>query len=210
VTILRDGSSCQSSEWNTVGEDEDGDERKLTIRDYLTYDEMCLSSLMGISSPTFFINNGNRNNCGAPMDLNGENDRVNFERFGYYVGLVGPRFERKDRMESRFILVQPEYNLPANGYGLEAMADQPLSHARALLALLTNFYFTEGEEIGFDSNWCNSRNKDNDSEILGLKGFYFPLFDDVEKFVTENPTQSRYYLHQKNKYVKPLYMDIEV
>lgn len=199
VTILRDGSSCQSSEWNTVADD--GSDNKLTLQEYLTYDEMCISSLIGICSPTYFINNGNRNNCGSLMDLNEEDGIDAFERFGYYAGLVGARFERKDRMESRFILVQPEFNTKNNGFG--ELASQT-THVFSLLALWANFYFSE------DTAWCNNSDTSDLFRNSDSMKHFFPLFEDVERFVSQNPNQSRYYLHQKNKYVKPLYFDIDI
>lgn len=35
--------------------------------DYLSYDEIAVSALLGISSPSIFINTGNRKNMAQPM-----------------------------------------------------------------------------------------------------------------------------------------------
>ena len=53
-----------------------------------------LSSLAGVSGPSFFINNGWRGNCARPGKPG------TFEPRGVIVGLVGARFERPDRMDS--------------------------------------------------------------------------------------------------------------
>ncbi|KAJ3276337.1 hypothetical protein HDV01_004960 [Terramyces sp. JEL0728] len=66
------------------------------INDFLTYEEMAISALVGVSTPTFFINNGNKFNHAIP-----DNDH---QDFGIIVGLVGCRFENRDEMESRFVL----------------------------------------------------------------------------------------------------------
>jgi hypothetical protein len=70
----------------------------LPLEEYLTYEEMAFAALVGVSSPTFFINAGDRNNC-ARLDPPGT-----FEPFGIMIGLVGARFEVPTEMEARFIL----------------------------------------------------------------------------------------------------------
>jgi hypothetical protein len=47
----------------------------------MTYDEMAISALVGVSLPSYFINSGSRNNRGIPA-------QGNFESFGIVVGLV--------------------------------------------------------------------------------------------------------------------------
>ncbi|KAJ3322934.1 hypothetical protein HDV06_002593 [Boothiomyces sp. JEL0866] len=70
--------------------------QELPIQDYLTYEEMAISALVGVSTPTYFINNGNKFNHAEKDD--------NHQDFGIVVGLVGCRFENPKEMESRFIL----------------------------------------------------------------------------------------------------------
>ena len=84
-----------------IGRKEEGEEEEkgdLKLEDYLSYDEMQISSLLSLSSPTFFINDGNRNNC-ASIAKEGT-----FQKFGVYVGLVGARFEKLQQMESQHML----------------------------------------------------------------------------------------------------------
>jgi hypothetical protein len=61
---------------------------KLSIYDYLSYDEILISALIGVSSYTRFINSGSRYNRGI-IDETGM-----FIKRGVVVGLVGCRFER--------------------------------------------------------------------------------------------------------------------
>lgn len=102
----------------------------LVLKDYLSYDEMAIAALLGVSVPTYFINNGSRTNRGVPA-LAGT-----FEESGIYVGLVGARFEKPGYMEWAHIMVTSEQNTAANGYG-----DVPVKGRRAeLLALWARFY----------------------------------------------------------------------
>ncbi|ETS84577.1 hypothetical protein PFICI_02602 [Pestalotiopsis fici W106-1] len=98
MTILRDGTSVGSlfREWDRVGTDAEVSSRWLKLKDYLSYDEIMLGSLLGVSGPSYFINDGNRYNNGQPMR------EGTFIPRGIVVGLVGARYERDDRMDSVF------------------------------------------------------------------------------------------------------------
>lgn len=104
-TVLRDYSKLQdTSEWDYVGKT-DGSANSVTernqylfLKDYLSYDEIMLGSLLGASGPSYFINDGSRVNLGKPGKPG------TFEERGIIVGLVGARFERPDRMDSIFCL----------------------------------------------------------------------------------------------------------
>ncbi len=54
----------------------DAQNEKLPLSDYITYDEMAIAALLGVSCPTIFINNGSRDNRGRPADA------ATFERDG--------------------------------------------------------------------------------------------------------------------------------
>ncbi|KAI0597422.1 hypothetical protein F4775DRAFT_584353 [Biscogniauxia sp. FL1348] len=99
-TVCRDGTcpSRPAKEWDRVGTAAEHRNEALTLAEYLSYDEMMLGSLLGVSGPSHFINEGRRNNSGVPA-ADGT-----FETRGVIVGLVGPRFERPDRMDSAFVL----------------------------------------------------------------------------------------------------------
>lgn len=72
----------------------------LVLQDYLSYDEMQIAALIGVSVPTFFINNGDRKNSAQPGAAG------TFQQTGVYVGLVGARFEKPGRMEYTHLLIQ--------------------------------------------------------------------------------------------------------
>lgn len=111
--------------FDIVGSQEEID--PLQLKDLLSYDEMQLSALFGVSSSTFFINNGERDNCGLCAGV--------FEQEGIYVGVVGARFERKQRMEWEHMLITRDQNTVANGYGAAAEQSQT-----TLLQLWAEFY----------------------------------------------------------------------
>ena len=97
--ILRNGKAGHG--WNNMD-----------LNEYMSYDEIILAALMGISSYVQFINNGNRNNCGY------YNKNINeYIPYGIYTGLVGPRFEKKYVMEYSLMVVDNEQNVAQNGYG---------------------------------------------------------------------------------------------
>lgn len=76
ITTLRDGSTPSSGDWRLVGteDEEEGDihieglsvcTHTLNNQDYMTYDEIQISSLVSTSVPTYFINAGGRTNAGG-------------------------------------------------------------------------------------------------------------------------------------------------
>ncbi len=83
----------------------------LVLSNYLSYEEMEIAALLGVSTPTYFINNGNRYNF-ATLDTSN-----NYQKEGIYVGLVGARFEKQNLMEWKHIIITPEQNIVENGYG---------------------------------------------------------------------------------------------
>lgn len=98
-TLLRDGTRAggMASEWDRVGTSAESQNRHLRLADYLSYDEIMLGSLLGVSGPSYFINDGDRYNRGIPAAAGSFEDR------GVIVGLVGARFERPNRMDCIFI-----------------------------------------------------------------------------------------------------------
>lgn len=99
-TVLRNEEHIRNAtrSWDRVGTTEEHLNTHLKLEDYLSYDEMMLSALLGVSGPSYFVNNGNRNNRGQPGPSG------TFEERGVIIGLVGARFERPDHMESTYIL----------------------------------------------------------------------------------------------------------
>lgn len=109
----------------------------LVLADYLSYDEMQIAALLGVSTPTYFINNGSRSNRAVPGSSN------SYQEQGIYVGLVGARFEKPGYMEWQHMIVTPEQNTFANGYG--AWTDRMIMIQRngektVVLSLWSKFY----------------------------------------------------------------------
>ena len=110
--LLRDGSDGVGG-FDNIGKHQINKlNKKLTLEDYLSYDEIQISSLFSVSVPTSFINSGSRSNRGQKSNNN------DYIVDGIYVGSVGARFERVERMEWCFIIITPEQNTIENGYGI--------------------------------------------------------------------------------------------
>ena len=84
--LLRDGVTSGYGGFEAVGTD--AQRPSLALADYMSYDEIGLAALLGVSCPTHFVNSGDRGNCGA------HGAPGSFEQRGVYVGLVGARFEK--------------------------------------------------------------------------------------------------------------------
>ena len=93
-------------EWSRNGTDLQARNKYLTLEEYLSYDEIMLGSLIGVSGPSFFINDGGRYNHGV------KGVEGSFVERGVVVGLVGARFERRERMDSVYVLPVKEANPP--------------------------------------------------------------------------------------------------
>ena len=116
--LLYDGTKG-SGGFEQIGTDHE--KAPLILKDYLSYDEMQIAALIGVSVPTFFINNGNRNNSGIKSTCD------DFEQQGIFVGLVGARFEKPGLMEWQHIIVDSNRN-------------KDLQTKKELLQIWQNFY----------------------------------------------------------------------
>uniref|UniRef100_A0A6B2L4W1 Uncharacterized protein n=1 Tax=Arcella intermedia TaxID=1963864 RepID=A0A6B2L4W1_9EUKA len=168
MTLLRDvndlGSMFPTEAWSRVGSEHEDDE--ITITEYMTYDEILIAALIGVSVPTFFINNGDRSNC-SRKDDDGE-----YEREGIYVGLSGARFERRDKMESILMLLTEKNTTKESGYGKDADPNNPLTQ---LLRTWAETY-EEGDP--------------------DHKSFYFPTYTEVkEQYLTNEAFKKKFHHH---------------
>lgn len=116
VYLLRDGTEGCDGFLNIGHSKEHG---KLTLQEYMSYDEMKLSALLAVSSRSVFINDGGRHNRGLPISSE------KFVSEGVIVGLVGTRLEREGVMEWQDCVVTPQQNSAYRGYG-----EQPSSQPR--------------------------------------------------------------------------------
>jgi len=126
--ILRDGTQVTGG-FETIGTS--GEKLPLVLADYISYDEMQIAALMGVSVPTHFINKGGRNNNAIPDETG------NYEKQGIYVGLVGARFEKPGLMEYQHMLITRDQNTTVNGYGDQ---DGVNPDKKAALAPFAEFY----------------------------------------------------------------------
>lgn len=102
----------------------------LIIQDLLTYNEMAIAALLGVSTRTPFYNVGHRSNEGV-RGVDGS-----FTSEGIYAGVVGARFERALVMEYSHMIVTPQQNTTANGYGSKASKGRTTD----ILRLWARFY----------------------------------------------------------------------
>ena len=130
--LLKTGSGGAGG-FETIGTAQE--QPPLILRDLLSYDEMQLSALLGVSVPTHFINKGHRQNRGKPGKPG------TFEPKGIYTGLVGARFERPGLMEWQHIIISADQNTPQNGYGPPGLIS---SSARSRLLRLWAEFYTQG------------------------------------------------------------------
>lgn len=110
-SILRNGKMGKGG-FEGIGTDHENP--ILSLEDYLSYDEMELSALLCMSTPTYFINSGSRKNKGVKEKASSH------EESGIYVGVVGPRFEKPGLMDWKHIIVSKEQNTQEKGYGEKA------------------------------------------------------------------------------------------
>ncbi|KAJ3102653.1 hypothetical protein HDU97_000350 [Phlyctochytrium planicorne] len=178
TTLLRNGISISVArdDWRNVGS---SDERTISkecrhigMKDYLSYDEIQISALIGASVPTRFINAGERSNYGKPSRAGNT-----FVKDGIYVGLVGPRFEGAlDMMENEYLLVT-ENSIEANGFGENGSKINPAA-AERLNSLA---------ELFQDQNASSPK--------------HFPTLGEVQQFVKDNPKSTKYLAISKNEYL---------
>eukprot|EP01127_Copromyxa_protea_P014576 TRINITY_DN4098_c0_g1_i1.p1 TRINITY_DN4098_c0_g1~~TRINITY_DN4098_c0_g1_i1.p1 ORF type:complete len:1328 (+),score=290.97 TRINITY_DN4098_c0_g1_i1:798-4781(+) len=121
-TLLRDGTRYR--DWAKVGTDNEG---HLHLCDNLSYDEMLISALYAVACPTFFINAGERRNCGKLAEPE------KYEPEGVLVALVGARFEHNDKMESTLMVITPACS-ESNGFGAKGDMSSPQAQVRNIWA----------------------------------------------------------------------------
>jgi len=176
VTILRNNESANSKNWTIVGTDE---EQEITLEEYMTYDEISISAMIGVAVPTFFINPGGRYNAGDLVD-----DK---QDYGIYVALTGARFEKKDKMESKHMLVTEQFHTAEQGYGSKADPNNP---ATKLLVVWARFYDEK-----------NTPEPQTPNERVQERHFFLS-YDEVDKRYRNNDAKitSKFHQHTTNTY----------
>ena len=124
--MLRNGKKG-SERWGLVGTEAENIENSSStpkLENYLSYDELLISALCGISSPTHFINDGSRRNNGR-FDKTGNIYPIK----GIYSGLIGARFEKPNFMEYSLMIITADQNTFDNGYGFyKKLQNKNLNH----------------------------------------------------------------------------------
>jgi hypothetical protein len=159
--LLRNGNNGNGG-FDNIGQLDE--KAPFLLKDYISYDEMAISALLGVSVPTFFINDGNRYNDA----LAAKDD--NFEKTGVYVGLVGARFEREKLMEWQHMMISPTQNTENNGYGLSADKNNPKT---ILLKIWSEFY------LGKNNNFYSYAEAKNDKSGRFIKMSNNNYFDSL-------------------------------
>ncbi|OWR44200.1 hypothetical protein KGM_212918A, partial [Danaus plexippus plexippus] len=103
-------NTVSSEGWESVGTLQQ--KPPLLLENCLSYDEMKLSAMLYVSGFTYCINDGKRKNSGVV-------DEDGVEEEAVIIGLIGPRFQRRCRMDNEDILITEEQNCIENGYGEE-------------------------------------------------------------------------------------------
>ena len=114
--LLPDGTKSQGG-FDLIGSEQE--RPPYCLKNLLSYDEMGISALLGLSIPTHFINRGDRQNEGRP------GHKGTFEARGIYTGLVGARFERSGRMEWRQMLLTPQQRSAGSDFGPTSLPEGP-------------------------------------------------------------------------------------
>lgn len=128
--VLKDRTKGRGG-FELIGSDK---EKNLHLADYLSYDEMEIAAMIGVSVPTHFINKGDSYNQGI-IDLSD-----NYEKEGICLGLVGARLEREGYMEYQRLMVTPTQNTKENGYGPLPGKEEDDNVMTAKMRLFAKFY----------------------------------------------------------------------
>lgn len=126
--------------WDMIGTDLEGTEGSpnLIMKNYLTYDEIELAVFVSLSIYTPFINKGDRYNS-AEIET-----KIGIQQNGIYIGQSGARFEAVERMEWRYMIVDPTQNTYENGYGpfnpMNNMQNENVSILSKYLNMWAQFY----------------------------------------------------------------------
>lgn len=95
--------------WNNVARTlEQGQAGWPYLREYISYDEMVLSALVNMSTPTYFVSDGS-------LRSTSERPRRPFVMQGILCGLVGARLEKNGFMEHRFVFPRDENDSKFDG-----------------------------------------------------------------------------------------------
>ncbi|XP_023935079.2 uncharacterized protein LOC112043753 [Bicyclus anynana] len=143
----------------------------LLLENCLSYDEMKLSAMVYVSGHTECINDGARTNAGVIREDVAEEDAV-------IIGLIGPRFERRGRMDYEDILITEQQNCLENGYGEEVTPTTCLNVLKTTYVrnnqsakhmwrqMWSEFYQVHSYTYEELTSYINIQDKDEDKQYL--------------------------------------------
>ena len=190
--MLKNGQNGTGG-WDLIGSSgENQINRKM--KNYLTYNEIEISSFLSFSIYTPFINTGSRRNLGLPDN--------NHEKNGIYIVQCGARFEERSKMEWLYMVIDPGQNTRENGYGLNNN-----SLNSEYLKIWANFYqidyFPTYDEVNSVIN--TNRQQKRFIKIPAFRDMYFDtlvykkrLKFNIEVFLKE--ANARAYVAGKNAF----------
>jgi flagellar motor protein MotB len=159
------------------------------LKTLISYDEMCISALLTMFVPTYFINSGSRTNNGIKQPHS--TSAPTYEKRGIMVGMVGARFEKPGMyMESRFMIVHANYSTVENGYGPSAFHSSP---------------HTPSPGTGTQSPAAANTHTAKAADFLRLWAefygvTYFPTYDEVAELESrDHETFSKYFVRIAEK-----------
>lgn len=142
---------------------------------YISYDEMVISALLGLCSPTFVINKGHRTNRAV---LSADNT---FVPRALYCGLVGARFEKPGAMEWKHIIIDEGFCNAEYGYGDTHSINQYINANQDKKETVLNRH----NLLKIWADFYNIR--------------YFPTFDEIAKQDNDTSTQYIKLFDSRNK-----------
>ena len=228
VYLLRNGNDGDGK-WHLIGKDDDnsnsiyfsgGSSKKPKLKDYLSYDELMISALCGISSPTYFINNGDRRNCGRIQ-------RMTWGEFypmeGVYMGLVGARFEKSKVMEQALMLIDQQQNTRKNGYGsYETKSNDDQKGQNNNNSGQNNDDEKKVNNTELDDKLLSKRVNDSiqqlgDKNKVIMRAFeqfynikYLPTFDEIKKGFAQNDKDIKNRYLEKSRWGSSDYLDLQM
>jgi len=131
----------------------------------LTRDQIMISSLLNICSPTLFINNCGKNNSCKP----GQEGK--FEKEGIFSGIIAPRLDIAGEYDWRQLMITKQQNTKNNGYGTKEAPVNTLMKTFVKLYGIDNFptYDEVEERIKKGStNYLRIKISNNENGYLDL------------------------------------------
>lgn len=164
-----------------------------SISDTLSYDEMLLSALIGLSAYTRFINDGGRNNIGRAYATNNIGNGGPHEDDGIYMGLVGARLEAPGIMDyTTLYLDLSSDSTPSGISGLVREYINKIDIGADYLKILQDLFHINNKQFYKRSARIHDRDPTNSISVLvpslldNLQGLHAPT-DNIPVYTGIDP-----------------------